>query len=190
MLKVALYARVSTRDKGQNPETQLRLLREHAARQNWETVGEFVDQASAKDMRSRTAWARLMEIVDRRQLDAVLVTRLDRAFRSSADTYDYLRRLEAAKVGFVAMQQPEVNTTTSAGRLLLAMAAAFASFEREVIVERVHEGLARARAQGKRLGRPPGARDSNPRRRAGYNLRWAGGKANNPQGRPAPPALG
>ena len=80
--RVGLYARVSTADKDQNPETQLLPLREFVAAQGWTVAGEYVDHASATDQRVREAWRRLLDDAARRRVDLVLVWRLDRAFRS------------------------------------------------------------------------------------------------------------
>ena len=172
MTRVAPYARVSTRDKDQDPETQLYALRDYAAQRGWEIVVEYVDQASATDLRGRTAWRDLLEHVRTGGIDLVLVTKLDRAFRSSKDTYDNLAYLDQHKVGFIATTQP-IDTSTSTGKLLLGVLAAVAEFERALIVERTLEGLSRAKAQGKILGRPPGSKDKVKRRRRGYLMRWA-----------------
>ncbi len=171
MIKVALYARVSTKDKHQDAETQLYGLREYAAQRCWVILHEYVDQASATDLRSRTAWRSLLERVRKGGIDLVLVTKLDRAFRSAKDTYDNLAYLDNHNVGFVASTQP-IDTSTSTGKLLLGVLAAVAEFEKALIVERTKEGLARARAQGKRLGRPPGSKDKRKRSKRGYLLRW------------------
>jgi DNA invertase Pin-like site-specific DNA recombinase len=173
-MKLALYARVSTRDKDQTPETQLHALREYVAARapDWQTVKEYVDQASATNLRERTAWRELLEQVRKGGIDLVLVTKLDRAFRSAKDTYDNLAYLDQHKVGFIATTQP-IDTSTSTGKLLLGVLAAVAEFERNLIVERTLEGLARARAQGKKLGRPVGKRDGKKRRRSGYFARYA-----------------
>ena len=172
MTRVAPYARVSTRDKEQDPETQLYALRNYAAQRGWEIVVEYVDQASATDLRGRTAWRGLLEHVRTGGIDLVLVTKLDRAFRSAKDTYDNLAYLDQHKVGFIATTQP-IDTSTSTGKLLLGVLAAVAEFERSLIVERTLEGLSRAKAQGKILGRPPGSKDKVKRRRRGYLMRWA-----------------
>ncbi len=171
-IKVAAYARVSTRDKEQDPETQLYLLRNYAAQRDWEIVQEYVDQAPATDLRGRKAWRELGGHVQKGGLDLVLVTKLDRAFRSAKDTYDNLAYLERHNVGFIAATQP-IDTSTSTGKLLLGVLAAVAEFEKSLIVERPKEGLARAVAQGKRLGRPPGSKDKRKRSRRGYLIRWA-----------------
>ncbi len=105
-MKVAVYARVSTRDGEQNPVTQLYALREYVAQRGWIIVCEFVDQASATDLRGRTAWRNLLERVRKGGIDLVLVTKLDRAFRSAKDTYDNLAYFDRHNVGFVATTQP------------------------------------------------------------------------------------
>ncbi|MDA0265323.1 MAG: recombinase family protein [Chloroflexi bacterium] len=171
-MRTALYARVSTRDKDQTPETQLHALREYAAGHGWQVVAEYVDTASATNMRERTAWRKLRDHVRKGGIDAVAVTKLDRAFRSAKDTYDNLAYLDRHHVGFIATTQP-VDTVTSTGKLILGVLAAVAEFERSLIVERTLEGLERAKSEGKRLGRPPGRKDSKKRKRSGYFARYA-----------------
>ena len=170
--RVALYARVSTKDKDQTPETQLHALREYVVGRDWEIVAEYVDQASAANFRERIAWRDLVAHVRKGGIDLVLVTKLDRAFRSAKDTYDNLAYLDQHKVGFIATTQP-VNTSTSTGKLILGVLASVAEFERDLIRERTIEGLSRARAEGKHIGRPKGAKDKRRRKKGGYILRWA-----------------
>jgi DNA invertase Pin-like site-specific DNA recombinase len=176
-MKVALYARVSTKDGEQTPENQLLLLRQYAHQRGWELVREYVDLASATDLRGREQWRELLDQVRKGGVNLVAVVKLDRAFRSAKDTYDTLAYdtlayLDAHHVGFVAVTQP-VDTTTSTGKLIIGVLAAVAEFERSLIIERTLEGLARAKAQGKRLGRPPGSKDKLKRGRRGYLLRYA-----------------
>ena len=171
-MRIALYARVSTRDKEQTPDSQLYFLRDYAAQRGWEIVVEYVDRVSATNLRDRTDWRDLLEHVRKGGLDLVLVTKLDRAFRSAKDTYDTLAYLDQHKIGFVAATQP-IDTTTSTGKLLLGVLAAVAEFERTLIVERTLDGLERAKKQGKKLGRPVGAKDKRRRSRRGYLLRYA-----------------
>jgi len=149
------------------------LLRAHCERQGREVVGEWTDLASATDLRGRTAWRELLAKVRRGGIDVVVVLRLDRAFRSSKDTHDTLALLESYKVKFVAVAQPELDTTTPMGKMVLAIAAAFAEFEKDIIRQRTLDGLARARSQGKTLGRPPGSKDKRKRKKTGYLLRGA-----------------
>ncbi|MGO8686635.1 MAG: recombinase family protein [Candidatus Dormibacteria bacterium] len=149
---MALYARVSTRDKDQDPEVQLVPLREHAVVRGWQAV-EYVDHASAADMAGRTAWARLIEDARRRRVDLVLVWKLDRGFRSTLHCLRALEGWEHQGVGFACLTQP-IDTTSPTGRLLLTILAAVAEFERTLIAERVREGMAHAKRNGARIGRP------------------------------------
>ena len=118
------------------------MLRHYAAQRGWQIVQEYVDQASATDLRGRKAWRELVGHVQKGGLDLVLVTKLDRAFRSAKDTYDNLAYLEQHGVGFIAATQP-IDTSTSTGKLLLGVLAVVAEFEKSLIVERTKEGLAR-----------------------------------------------
>ena len=171
IIKVALYARVSTKDGDQTPENQLLLLRQYANQKGWEAVHEYVDLASATDLRGRAQWRELLGQVRKGGLDLVAVVKLDRAFRSAKDTYDTLAYLDAHHVGFVAITQP-VDTTTSTGKLIIGVLAAVAEFERSLIIERTLEVLTQAKAQGKHLGRPTGSKDKRKRSRRGYLLRY------------------
>lgn len=175
MTRVGLYARVSTRDKGQDPELQLHALREYAARRGLEIVGEFVDRAPAGDRARRREWARLLELAERRQVDLVLVWRLDRAFRSTVDALATLRQLDHRGVGFAVLDQPELDTTSPVGRLLFTMLAAFAELERSMIADRVREGMARARREGRVLGRPSAMNRRGVKKRASAVLAAAAG---------------
>ena len=170
-MRCALYARVSTRDKDQTPETQLVALRQYVEAHGLTVQGEYVDQASARDLRGRTRWRDLLRQAHKGGIDVVLVTRLDRAFRSAKDTYDNLDQLARCNVGFMATTQP-IDTTTSTGKLLLGMLAVVAEFEGDLIKDRINEGLARRRGEGKPMGRPPGSKDKKVRKKTGYRIRW------------------
>ena len=152
--RVALYARVSTRDKDQDPELQLEPMREYVLARGWQ-AHEYVDTAAAGDLAHRKGWARLLQDANRRRVDRVLVWKLDRAFRSTLHALSTLRDLEHHGVGFQALTQPQLDTTTAAGRLVFTILAAVAEMERELIRDRVREGMHRAKRQGARIGRPP-----------------------------------
>ncbi|NMP23987.1 recombinase family protein [Sulfobacillus sp. DSM 109850] len=153
---MALYARVSTRDKDQNPETQLLRLRDFvAAHPDWHITREYVDTASANDLGHRTAWKALNDDALRHRFDAVLVFKLDRAFRSVKHMHDTLAVWDPLHVGFLSAQEG-FDTTTALGRLLLNLLASLAEFELEMIRERVIAGMERARKEGKAIGRPKG----------------------------------
>lgn len=153
-MRVGLYARVSTADKDQNPETQLLPLREFATAQGWAVAVEFIDTASATDLRRRTAWRELLAQASRRKFDCILVWKLDRAFRSVAHASATLEQLRYAGIGLRSLTEPWADTTSPQGELVFNLLATFAQFERSLIAERVKAGMDRARRQGKHVGRP------------------------------------
>jgi len=151
-MRVALYARVSTVNGQQDPEMQLRELREYCTRRGWEISGEYVDHISgARD--KRPALDRLMVDAHRRRFDAVVVWKFDRFARSTSHLLRALESFRDLGVEFVSLTEA-VDTTTAAGKMVFVVLAAVAELERSLIVERVKAGLRNARAKGKRLGRP------------------------------------
>src|SRR3989442_11985487 len=165
-MRVAIYARISTADKDQDPETQLLPLREFAAAQGWAVAGVFTDCAPATDLRARTAWRELLEQAARRRVDLILVWRIDRAFRSVLDAATTLERLRTWGVGLRSYTEPWLDTTSPFGEALYYITAAYAQLERGILAERVRAGMDRARRQGRRLGRPGGTH------REGFDERW------------------
>ncbi len=153
-MKVALYGRVSTSDKDQNPETQLVPLREFTQNQGWEVYREYVDQASATDLAHRTAWTGLLDDASKKKFDLLLVWRMDRAFRSVLDAANTLERLRAWGVGLRSYSEPWLDTTSHFGEALYYITVAYAQLERGILSERVKAGMARARKEGRQIGRP------------------------------------
>jgi DNA invertase Pin-like site-specific DNA recombinase len=152
---VALYARVSTHDKDQNPETQLRPLRAHLDDlSNASLVGTFVDQAGADDLRGRRAWRQLLTLASKRQVDLIVVWKLDRAFRSVVDGATTLQALRQCGCGIRSLQEPWIDTTTPVGEALYHITLAWAQLEKRQLAERVKAGMERARAEGRSIGRP------------------------------------
>ncbi len=150
MFRAGLYARVSTNDQQTIP-LQIRALREYAVRRGWAIalqVKEVGSGASQRQLREK-----LLEAARRREIDVVLVWRLDRWGRSVADLLATLQELEHLGVGFVSFTEA-LDLTTPAGRAMAALLAVFAEFEREILRERVRAGLAHARQNGQTLGRP------------------------------------
>src|SRR5438128_4125859 len=150
MFRARLYARVSTNDQ-QTVPMQIRALREYAVRRGWTIalqVKEVGSGASQRQLREK-----LLEAARRREIDVVLVWRLDRWGRSVADLLATLQELQDLGGGFVSLTEA-LDLTTPAGRAMAALLAVFAAFEREILGERVRAGLAHARQNGKRLGRP------------------------------------
>jgi DNA invertase Pin-like site-specific DNA recombinase len=152
-MDVALYARVSTRDKGQDPEMQLAELREFATKRGWKIAGEFVDIGVSGSKDSRPQLDAMMRLAKRRKLDLIVVWKLDRFGRSLRHLVDALAELNAVGCAFVSLRD-NVDLSTPAGRMMFHIIGAMAEFERELIRERVKAGLAHARAKGTRLGRP------------------------------------
>lgn len=153
MFRVGLYARVSTNDQQTIP-LQMRALREYAARRGWTIalqIKEVGSGAAERELREK-----LLDAARRREIDVVLVWRLDRWSRSVTDLLATLQELEHLGVGFVSLTEA-LDLTTPAGRAMAGLLAIFAEFEREILRERVRAGLAHARQNGKRLGRPMSA---------------------------------
>jgi DNA invertase Pin-like site-specific DNA recombinase len=152
-LRIALYARVSTRDKGQDPELQLSELREYAKARGWHVTGEFVDQGVSGAKDSRPQLDAMMRLAKSRKIDVVAVWKLDRFGRSLRHLVDALAEMEAVGVAFVSLRD-NLDMSTPAGRLMFHVIGAMAEFERSLIQERVKAGLAHARSKGTTLGRP------------------------------------
>jgi putative DNA-invertase from lambdoid prophage Rac len=150
MFRVGLYARVSTHDQQTLP-LQMRAMREYAVKRGWTvalSIKEVGSGAAERELREK-----LMAAARRREIDVVLVWRLDRWGRSLVDLVVTLKELAELGVGFVSLTEA-LDLTTAAGRAMAAMLAVFAAFEREILQERTRAGLAHARDNGQRLGRP------------------------------------
>lgn len=149
-LKVGLYTRVSTHDQQTLP-LQLESLRDYVKQRDWQLSLEIQEVGSgAEDRPKRES---LLKAARRRELDVILVWRLDRWGRSVTDLLSTLNELTELGVGFVSMTEA-LDLTTPTGRAMAGMLAVFAEFEREILKDRVKAGIAQARAQGKRHGRP------------------------------------
>jgi DNA invertase Pin-like site-specific DNA recombinase len=153
MRRVAIYTRVST-DK-QSTANQERELREIAERSGWEIVKVYRDAgiSGAKGRDRRPSFDALCKDAARRRFDMVMAWSVDRLGRSLQDLVAFLSELHALRIDLLLHQQG-IDTTTPAGKALFQMMGVFAEFERAMIQERVKAGLARAKAEGKRLGRP------------------------------------
>ena len=172
-MNAALYARVSTRDKGQDPEMQLTELREFAAKRGWQVVGEFVDIGASGSKDSRPQLDAMMRLAKSRKLDVIAVWKLDRFGRSLRHLVDAIAELEALGVAFVSLRD-NLDLTTPAGRMMFHVIGAMAEFERELIRERVRAGLAHARSKGQKLGRPKVRRDRDQDARIIRRMRAGG----------------
>jgi DNA invertase Pin-like site-specific DNA recombinase len=152
-MRVGLYLRVSTGE--QTVVNQERELLEAAQRHNWNVVATYSDEgiSGAKGRQARPGFDRLCRAITRREIDMVAAWSVDRLGRSLQDLVGFLAELQASRCELYLHQQG-LDTSTPAGRALFGMLSVFSDFERAMIVERTKAGLARARAQGKAIGRP------------------------------------
>jgi DNA invertase Pin-like site-specific DNA recombinase len=156
-MRIALYARVSTDDRGQDPENQLRQLRQWCASAGHQIAHEYIDHESGlKGTHGRKQFAALFEDAHKRRFDCVLFWSLDRFSREGmVPTILHLQRLASYGVGFHSFSEAHLATDNELVRnILLALLASLAKVEAQKISERTRAGMARARAQGKRIGRP------------------------------------
>jgi DNA invertase Pin-like site-specific DNA recombinase len=150
MVRVGLYARVSTHDQKTLP-LQIRTMKEYAAKRGWAIsvqIKEVGSGAVERELRER-----LLAAARRREIDVVLVWRLDRWGRSLADLVVTLKELAALGVGFVSLTEA-LDLTTPTGRAMAGLLSVFAEFEHEILRERIRAGIAEARLKGTHCGRP------------------------------------
>jgi DNA invertase Pin-like site-specific DNA recombinase len=153
-VRVALYSRVSTKDKGQDVRNQTDQLREFCQRQNWEIVREYTDNASGK-RGTRVQFQSMFEAASCREFDAVLFWSLDRFSREGTlPMLQYLQRLESYGVAYRSFTESWLDSLGPFKDVVLALLATLAKQERVRLSERVTAGLARARKEGRVGGRP------------------------------------
>jgi len=152
-VKVGIYVRVSTADKGQDPEMQLGPLREYASVRGWDFL-EYVDLGESGVKDRRPGLDRLMEDAQKRRLDGILVWKLDRLGRSLKHLLTKFEEFHALGIRFISYTE-NLDFATPAGRAMASLIGVFAEFERDLIRERVRAGLENARRKGKRPGRRP-----------------------------------
>src|SRR6266516_2274012 len=151
MKRVAIYARVSTTD--QTCDNQLRDLRDYCRARGWTDVREFIDTGISGTKERRPALDKLMAAVKGRHVDVVVVAAFDRFGRSVRHLVEALELFRHLGVEFISLRE-QIDTGSPLGTAVFTIIAAIAQLERSLIVERVKSGLRRARAEGKRLGRP------------------------------------
>lgn len=151
-MKVATYSRVSTTKREQKPEVQVQELRRYCKARGFKVTHEITDRARG-GTDDRIGLKQLLQLVRAREVDAVVVVKLDRLFRSLKHLVNTLSEFEALGVKFIATRD-QVDLTTPAGRMFVQILGSLAEFERELIRERIMVGLEHAKRQGKKLGRP------------------------------------
>jgi DNA invertase Pin-like site-specific DNA recombinase len=150
-MKIGCYARVSTQDQ-QTLALQRDAMAAYAQQRGWSIVATIIEVGSG--VHERQQRDQLMRAARRREIDAIVVWRLDRWGRSVVDLVNTLHELHALGVGFISLHEA-LDFTTPTGRAMAGLLAIFAQFEREILRERVKAGIAQARRHGKRHGRPP-----------------------------------
>jgi len=149
-MKVALYARVSTRE--QETDNQMMRLIEYAQRRGYEVYGEYRDIVSGAKDKRRPEQERMLEDAKNRMFDRIIAIKLDRIGRSLINLFDILSGLETWGVKLEVVDQP-IDTSTAIGRFITTVIGAAAEYERELIVERTKDGLERTKKNGTKLGR-------------------------------------
>ncbi len=168
-MRVVIYSRVSTRDK-QDVSKQKSYLLDYASKfDSWEIVEIYSDVGVSGSKSNRPALNKLL--ADKAKWDLCLVYKLDRIGRSMRHLFDLMDWFKKYDKSFVSATQ-NIDTSKPEGRLFFNMLSAFAEFEREMIVDRINDGLAEAKKRGVKLGRPKGSKDKNGRRKVGYLMRW------------------
>lgn len=152
-VRAALYARVSTTDRGQDTELQLHELRQYSAARGWHPL-EYVDNGVSGAKEKRPALDALLQAARQRRIDVVVVWKLDRLGRSLSHLLHLMTEFQALGVIFVSLRE-SIDLSTPTGRLMAQLLGAFAQYEAALIRERVIAGLAAAKRKGKRLGRKP-----------------------------------
>lgn len=167
IFKVAIYCRVSTTEQN-NTNQELRLV-EYCKQMNW-VYDIFREVESSR--KTRPVKQALLTMLRNKEYDAIIVYKIDRYARSSAELILEVKELLDKGVAFISISD-NLDFSTAAGKLHFQILSVFADFERELIRERTIEGLKRTKMQGTKLGRPKGSKDAKPRPKSGYFIREA-----------------
>jgi DNA invertase Pin-like site-specific DNA recombinase len=151
--RVAIYARVSTVNHGQDTGLQTGEMRQFAEARGWKLADEYVDHGVSGSTDSRPELNRLMADAHKRRFDVVCVWKFDRFARSVSHLLRALETFQALGIEFVSLSE-QLDTSTPTGKMVFTVLGAVAELERSLIAERVRAGLRNAKAKGKRLGRP------------------------------------
>ncbi len=169
-MKVAIYVRVSTRT--QNTDNQKQILIERAKNEGWD-FELFEEQESTR--KTRPVKYALLQRLRNKEFSTLVFLKLDRWGRSLKELTDEILELNEKGINIISIRD-NIDLSTATGKLQFNIICSFAEFERELIRERTLDGLARAKSQGKTLGRPKGSKDSKKRRKSGYYIRHSNNK--------------
>jgi len=166
----AIYYRISTADK-QSLDMQVKAVRDYCNREEIKIFREYSDIGQSGKKESRPEFDLMLQDMRNKLFDCIVVYKLDRIGRSLSHLVKLFEEFNKKKINFISITQA-INTTTPEGRMFLHILMVLAEYERELTVSRINAGLDRARADGKTLGRPFGAKDKKRRRTSGYVNRW------------------
>jgi len=152
--RVAIYARVSTSNHGQDAGLQTGEIRQFVEARGWTLADQYIDVGISGAKDSRPELNRLMADAHKRRFDVVVVWKFDRFARSVSHLLRALDTFQSLGIEFVSLSE-QLDTSTPTGKMVFTVLGAVAELERSLIAERVRAGLRNARAKGKRLGRPP-----------------------------------
>ena len=173
MKTIVIYCRTSLVE--QNTETQRMALRDYCQRMNYQISDEYIDSGWSGKNQNRPQFERLLSDMRANKISCVLVYKLDRIGRSLQHLISLFAEFKNRGIEFISLTQ-NIDTHTPEGKMFWQLLGVFAEYERELIVARTKSGLERAKREGKRLGRPTGRKDSRPRAKSGYYLRYAKSK--------------
>ena len=165
MKEIVTYCRTSMTD--QNTETQRLALKNFCEGMNYKISDEYIDNGWSGKNQHRPQFERLLADVRAGKVKTVMVTKLDRVGRSLQHLITLFAEFKNRGIEFISITE-NINTQTPEGKMFWQLLGVFAEYERELIVSRTKAGLARARAEGKQLGRPKGRKDSKPRQKKGH----------------------
>jgi DNA invertase Pin-like site-specific DNA recombinase len=168
--KCALYLRVSKSD--QTTLNQELELKNYCQQNGWEVFKIYKDEGVSGSRTSRPELDKMLKDMRDKKFEAVIVWKFDRLGRSTAHLLQVLEEMKNKGIRLIATSQ-SIDTDTAMGKFFFTILSGFGEMEREIIKERINLGLARAKKQGRRLGRPTGSKDKSYRKKSGYPLRWA-----------------
>ncbi len=170
-MEAGIYYRISTGDK-QDIGMQIKAVREYCKKEKIEVYKEYSDKGISGSKESRPEFDKLLTDMRSRCFDCIIVYELSRFGRSLPHLVKLFEELKKKNIKFIATSQPMFDTTKPEGELFLYIMMALADYERKNTIRRINDGLKKARAEGKKLGRPFGSKDKKRRRKSGYLLRW------------------
>ena len=169
-MKAGLYVRVSTKD--QTTLNQKLILEEYCKKAEIEIYKTYEDEGVSGSKTSREGLDLMLQDMRKGCFDVIIVWKLDRLGRSTQHLLQILSEIQNRKVRLICIDM-NIDTETPQGKFFFTIVGAFAELERGIIRERIYAGLARARSQGKNLGRKKGTKDKKPRNKLGYWKRWS-----------------